>query len=84
MLNNTIVSGDYRHKGDMVEVMGVFNRACREHGGDLDIHAESIRVIALGYETERPISMSKVFFTLLVLACNVPLVIVLRRMGNGT
>ncbi|MBM3308923.1 MAG: DNA-binding protein [Candidatus Altiarchaeales archaeon] len=79
MLEENMISGDYHHKGDMIEVTGMFNRACREHGGDTDIHAKSVRVIALGYVVEHPVSMSKVFFTLLVLVANIPLIIVMRR-----
>lgn len=42
------VFGDYRHRGDVVQVSGVFNAACPEHGGDMDIHASSVRVIRAG------------------------------------
>jgi hypothetical protein len=28
--------GGYKHSGDRVRVRGVFNRACSQHGGDLD------------------------------------------------
>jgi len=84
MLGENMISGDYHHKGDMIEVTGVFNRACSEHGGDTDIHAKSVRVIAPGYVVEHPVSMSKVFFTLLVLVANIPLIIVMRRIKNVT
>ena len=36
-------TGSYKSKGDVIEITGVFNRACPEHGGDLDIHAQTIR-----------------------------------------
>jgi hypothetical protein len=45
--------------GDWVEVIGVFNRACREHGGDLDIHAHSLRSIAKGHRVSEPRSDKK-------------------------
>ena len=32
-------TGSYKSRGDSLEVRGVFNRACKLHGGDLDIHA---------------------------------------------
>lgn len=47
--------GDYKHRGDIVEVRGVFNAACPEHGGDMDIHAESLRVVAPGREVPHPV-----------------------------
>jgi len=47
--------GDYKYKGDTVEVEGIFNRACSAHGGELDIHAEKIAVLERGSSfAERP------------------------------
>jgi hypothetical protein len=34
--------GSYKFKGDVVEVSGIFHRACLQHGGDLDLHAQSL------------------------------------------
>lgn len=47
--------GDYKHRGDIVEVRGIFNAACPEHGGDMDIHAQSLRVVAPGREVPHPV-----------------------------
>lgn len=43
--------GRYRVKGDIVLVKGIFNRACKEHGGDLDIHAKQVEIVKRGYKT---------------------------------
>lgn len=43
-----IYTGSYKSFGDKVEVTGIFHRACPEHGGDLDIHAQSLRKINSG------------------------------------
>jgi hypothetical protein len=43
-----VCAGSYKIKGDIVEVTGIFNRACLEHGGDLDIHAQTIEKIENG------------------------------------
>ena len=40
--------GNYKRKGDIVEVTGIFNNACAEHGGDLDIHALTLRKLQPG------------------------------------
>jgi len=40
--------GSYKFKGDIVEVSGIFHRACPEHGGDLDMHAQALRLIEAG------------------------------------
>jgi len=49
-------TGQYRYRGDIVKITGIFNRACPEHGGDLDIHAKSIEVMERGYEIKRNIN----------------------------
>lgn len=55
-------TGDYKNKGDVVEVEGVFNRACKEHGGDMDIHGENLNIKRTGRGLTHPVSSSKVFF----------------------
>jgi hypothetical protein len=50
--------GDFKHAGDNVEIVGIFNRACVQHGGDLDIHAQSMRVLRPGEPV--PCSINKV------------------------
>lgn len=45
------IFGDHRHRGDLIEVTGVFNAACSRHGGDMDVHAQTIRVVRPGAET---------------------------------
>ena len=49
------VFGDYKHHGDLVEVTGTFNAACPLHGGDMDIHATSLRIVRPGYTTVRQV-----------------------------
>jgi hypothetical protein len=38
-LSLVLYTGSYKSRGDWLGVRGVFNRACKLHGGDLDIHA---------------------------------------------
>jgi hypothetical protein len=40
--------GSYRQTGDTVRVTGTLNLACDQHGGDLDVHAASLEVVAAG------------------------------------
>ena len=42
-------TGKYNYTGDSVKVTGIFNRACPEHGGDLDIHASKTEIIKQGH-----------------------------------
>ena len=41
--------GGYRNEGDAVRVSGEFHAACREHGGDMDIHATGLEVVREGH-----------------------------------
>lgn len=56
--------GDHGHEGDVVTVTGVFNAACGQHGGDMDIHADSLEVAITGREAEDPVRTWKVFLAL--------------------
>ncbi len=60
-------TGSYRETGDKIEVVGVFHRACPEHGGDMDIHAQGIRRISCGGPiTEVPSSNKRNFIIFLL------------------
>ena len=48
--------GGYGKKGDTVRIEGVFHRACAEHGGDMDIHADSVTILEKGAPVAMPIS----------------------------
>ncbi len=41
--------GDFKHNGDVVKIVGVFNAACPQHGGDMDIHADSLEIVRFGH-----------------------------------
>lgn len=45
----------YRESGDILVVTGTFNQACPEHGGDLDVHATSMRIVRRGGPIAHPI-----------------------------
>ena len=71
------ITGNYEHQGDMVKIVGRFTNTCGEHGGDFDIHADSITVIKPGYRTHEVIDYPKtitcicLFFISLGFALNV-------------
>ena len=48
--------GGYGKRGDTIRISGVFHRACAEHGGDLDIHADSVTILEKGAPVAMPIS----------------------------
>ena len=59
MLKDIIHKGTYKEKGDWIEIKGVFHRSCAEHGGDLDIHAETLIKLKDGYIIAEPLDSAK-------------------------
>lgn len=51
--------GDYKHEGSIVQVAGTFNAACKEHGGDMDIHADSVTLIRPGHVVDDSVPVWK-------------------------
>ena len=74
-----LYAGSYKSRGDRIEIAGVFHRACLEHGGDLDIHAQGIRQISAGKSTLEKLNVSKRNLAI-VLAGILSLVWILRRL----
>jgi len=58
--------GDYHNEGDVVTVTGEFRAACPEHGGDMDIHADSLVVVTSGHAVVDPIPGWKPWLALLL------------------
>jgi len=61
------VFGGYANIGDTVRIIGTFNRACIEHGGEMDIHATSISVIKAGQPTTHEVSSLKFVMSIILL-----------------
>ncbi|MFH1678523.1 MAG: DNA-binding protein [Candidatus Omnitrophota bacterium] len=63
--------GGYKFQGDIIRVNGVFNYACRKHGGDLDIHAVSLLKIKPGWQKQEYVIPGKrnLLFILSVILC---------------
>ncbi len=59
LLTDIAYLGNYKARGDWVEIRGTFNRSCPEHGGDLDIHALSLRKIEAGRLVEESFEPAK-------------------------
>ena len=52
--------GDYKNKGDIIEVTGIFSRDCKEHGGDVDIHSNIISIIQKGFVEKESLAKTKI------------------------
>jgi len=71
--------GSYEAHGDVVQVRGTFQRACPEHGGDLDIHAASIVVVQPGTTTTHETKDSSLVLAGLLLLTSVGSFVLWRR-----
>ncbi len=60
LLGGVKFAGGYKSHGDMIEVNGVFNRACSMHNGELDIHANTVKILKHGYLVERTIDTKSI------------------------
>lgn len=60
-------TGNYKSRGDRLEIVGVFHQACLEHGGDLDIHAQSLSKIGNGRIIKEKLNFDRVSWGLVLL-----------------
>ena len=56
LVDEITLTGDYKHMGDYVEIIGEFHRACAKHNGELDIHVENLIILKKGQEREEIVS----------------------------
>ncbi|MGA1840235.1 MAG: hypothetical protein ACMUIU_06375 [bacterium] len=63
--------GDYKSKGDILLISGIFNSACSVHGGETDIHAMEIIKVKKGHPIHHPISPEKIKWTLILIAFSI-------------
>lgn len=56
--------GSYHEKGDQVMVTGIFFKACKQHGGETDIHGTTIQILQKGEKIPHTVSISKVIIAI--------------------
>lgn len=71
--------GNYKTRGDIVEIVGVFNRACQEHGGDLDIHADTVTVKRSGRAIPEVIDINKIQLIVVLFLATIAIAAVFRK-----
>ena len=59
LANKITYTGDYKHRGDYVKIVGEFHRACSLHNGELDIHAERLTILKKGEYKKELINRTK-------------------------
>lgn len=75
LIGDIIYKGSYNSMGDRVEVIGIFHRACPEHGGDLDMHAQSIRKITAGGQIPEKLDSNKIKTAFILLSISMLLLL---------
>ena len=81
LVKDIAYTGSYKFIGDEVEVTGILHRACAEHGGDLDIHAQAIRKIESGRRIQQRLNLEKrnLVIVLLGILCLIWILSLLKR-----
>ncbi len=59
--------GNYKNKGDVICVTGIFSRACAEHGGEADIHSNTMLIVQKGAAVQEQIPAIKIIIAALLL-----------------
>lgn len=66
LVKNIIFSGDYKHKGDIILVKGVFYRFSKAHSGETIIVADDILRVSPGYVVSHSLPRAKLFTAILI------------------
>jgi hypothetical protein len=72
-------TGSYSLVGDQLEITGVFQRNCTQHGGDMDIHAQDMRIISSGKALSEQLDVAKRNFVYILLGILLLVIIFVRR-----
>nr|WP_314466372.1 hypothetical protein [uncultured Clostridium sp.] len=71
--------GHYKCKGDTVKITGKFYRACKEHGGEADLHSSSFEIVKNGYEVKEQISPVKIIIAVILSIFTLVLLLILVK-----
>jgi hypothetical protein len=59
--------GNYLHEGDIVKVTGTFHSVCRDHGGEMDIHADTLEIVRIGHPVKHTVNFKQAWLGLVLL-----------------
>jgi hypothetical protein len=59
--------GNYLYEGDIVKVTGTFHSVCRDHGGDMDIHADTLEIVRIGHPVKHTVNFKQAWLSLVLL-----------------
>ena len=79
LLGEVKFAGDYKNRGDVIEVNGTFNRACSVHNGELDLHADMIKIVKEGHSFAMAIDLKRINSSIVLFAFTILTVIIFKR-----
>jgi hypothetical protein len=83
-LGDVSIPGRYEEHGDEVRITGVFHRACREHGGDMDIHAENLELLRAGASVPVGIPAGRLILAVFLTAADIAVIVrLLQKWRRG-
>ena len=71
--------GDYKNRGDVIETSGTFNRACSIHNGELDLHADTVKIVKKGHLLMMAIDLKRINSAIALFALTIFTVIIFRK-----
>ena len=79
LLGEMKFAGDYKNRGDTIEVNGIFNRACSVHNGELDIHADTVKILKKGHSITRATDLKRINSAIALFILTIFTVIIFRK-----
>ncbi len=79
LLDGVKFAGDYKNRGDMIEVNGTLNRACSIHNGELDIHADTVKIVKKGHLLIRTIDPKRINSAMALFIFTILTVVIFRK-----
>lgn len=73
------IGGKYGFRGDRIRVAGRFNKACAEHGGDYDVHPDTLVLLEKGYPIEHPVKPGLILVAIALFLGAILVMILYRR-----
>ena len=79
LLNDVKFAGDDKNRGDTIEVNGTFNRACSIHNGELDLHADTVKIVKKGHPLKKEIAPKRINYAIVLFASIILTVVIFRK-----
>lgn len=72
--------GNYKYIGDTIKITGIFHRACTEHGGEADLHVNTLKVVNTGYLVYEKIPLLKIIGAIILVPVAFVFLVIFKKM----